>query len=174
MKQLNKHIRTCYSSIMSVLLSTMADDRVPRILILLQLRVSTKIMFETMFEQNIRTSMAYQPRNISALNTYGVSMVSESASSPSFLPMFCKAALKVISLFFPSSSYMKNSMHIKTRTMTLNKAIAVLRVYFKIPSLCGKCWFQRTVKALPRCIIQTQWYSGDAAHSIAPSSSLGS
>ena len=139
MKQLNKHIRTCYSSIMSVLLSTMADDRVPRILILLQLRVSTKIMFETMFEQNIRTSMAYQPRNISALNTYGVSMVSESASSPSFLPMFCKAALKVISLFFPSSSYMKNSMHINTRTMTLNKAIAVLRVYFKIPSLCGKC-----------------------------------
>ena len=69
---------------MSVLLSTMADDRVPRILILLQLRVSTKIMFETMFEQNIRTSIAYQPRNISALNTYGVSIVSESASSPSF------------------------------------------------------------------------------------------
>ena len=139
MKQLNRHISTCYSSIMSVLLSTMADDRVPRILILLQLRVSTKIMFETIFEQNIRTSIAYHPRNISALNTFGVTIVSESPSSSFFAPMFYKAALKVISLFFPSSSCMKNSMHIKTRTMTLNKAIAVLRVYLKIPSLCGKC-----------------------------------
>ena len=141
MKQLNRHISTYYSSIISVLLSIIAEERVPRILILLQLRVSTKIIFETMFEQNISTSMAYQPRSISALNTWGVYIVSVSTSSPSFFtPMFYKAALNVVSLILPSSSSLvKNSMHMKMRTITLKRAIKVFRTYFQIPSLCGKC-----------------------------------
>ena len=158
MKQLKRQIRTCCSSIMSVLLSTMADDLVPKILILLQLRENTKMMFDTMFEQNIRTSIAYQPLNISALKTYGLLIVSVSYSSPSFCaPIVQSAFLKVNSLFLPSSSWMKNSMQIKTSTMTLKSVIKVFRVYLNIPSLCGKCQFQRTVNALPRCMIQTQW-----------------
>ena len=140
-KQLNRHMSTCCSSIISVLLSIIAEERVPRILILLQLRVNTKIIFETMFETNISNSMAYQPRSISALNTCGVYMASVSLYSPSFYtPMFCKAALNVISLFLPSSSSLvKNSMHMKMSTITLKRAIKVLRTYFQMPSLCGKC-----------------------------------
>jgi hypothetical protein len=125
---------------MSVLLRIVADDRVPRILILLQLRVNTKMIFDTILQQNIRTSMAYQPRSISALNTCGVSMASISPSSPSaYPPIVYKTDLKLAYLFLPSSSFMKNSIDMKTSTMTVKRAMKVFKTYFNFPNFYGKC-----------------------------------
>ena len=138
MKQLKRQIRTCCSSIMSVLVCTIAEERVPRILILLHARARTKMMFEIIFARNIITSIAYQPRSISSLNTYSVSSASAvSPSSPS--PPIYKALSKVMALLLPSSSSLKNSIQIKIKTIVLNKVMAVFSVYFQIPSLCGKC-----------------------------------
>ena len=131
---------TCCSSIMSVLLRIVADDRVPRILILLQLRVNTKMIFDTILQQNIRTSMAYQPRSISALKTCGVSMASISPSSPSaYPPIVYKTDLKLACLFLPSSSFMKNSIDMKTSTMTVKRAMKVFKTYLNFPNFYGKC-----------------------------------
>ena len=138
MKELKRQMSTYCSSIMSVLLSIVADDRVPKILILLQLRVNTKMIFDTILQQNIRTSMAYQPRSISALKTCGVSMASISPSSPSiYPPIVYKTDLKLACLFFPSSSFMKNSIAIKTSTMTLKRAMKVFKTYLNFPNFYG-------------------------------------
>ena len=139
-KELKRHISTCCSSIMSVLLRIVADDRVPKILILLQLLVNTKIIFDTMLQQNIRTSMAYQPRSISALKTCGVSTASISPSSPSiYPPIVYKTALKLACLFLPSSSFMKNSIDMMTSIMTVKSAMKVFKTYLNFPKVCGKC-----------------------------------
>ena len=139
-KELKRQISTCCSSIMSVLLKIVADDRVPKILILLQLRVNTKMIFDTILQQNIRTSMAYQPRSISALKTCGVSTASISPSSPSaYPPIVYKTDLKLVVLFFPSSSFMKSSVAMTTSTMTVKRAMKVFRTYLNFPNFYGNC-----------------------------------
>ena len=125
MNELKRLTKIYCSSIMSVLLWTIAVVRVPRILILLQARAKTNTTFEIRIDELMKTSIKYQPRSIAVSYVFKrfVSFVFYFASPPSA----------------PFSSFSKNSMQMKTRTITLNTIMNVFRAYLKMPSYDEKC-----------------------------------